>query len=141
VARVLEPLPVDEFRQAEDRTLSRLEVLERLPSNAADGLAAGPPRRDESRAPQPANVPRDERLGQADLGDELRDRRGTGGETPDDSQAVDVGECLVDEAQVAQLVGLEDGVGEGAADPGGRRRQGSILDRAVASTAVYINRR
>jgi hypothetical protein len=42
----------------------------------------------------------------------------------DDPQAVDVGEGLVDEAQLAQLVGLEDGVGDRAANARRRGAQG-----------------
>jgi hypothetical protein len=61
-------------------------------------------------------VPRDERLGQPDLGDELRHRRLGGRETPDDPEPVDVRERLVDEAQLAEVVGLEDGVGDRAAN-------------------------
>jgi hypothetical protein len=36
----------------------------------------------------------------------------------DDAQAVDVGEGLVNQTQLAQLLGLEDGVGDRAADVG-----------------------
>ena len=90
-------------------------------------------------------MPRDERLGQPDLGDELGDGRLGGREAADDPEAVDVGESLVDEAQLAQLVGLEDGVREGAANAGGRGAQGfapwrGLGDPAVVvSTTVYIN--
>lgn len=87
-------------------------------------------------------MPAHERLGQADLRDELGDRRRTGSEAADDPEPVDVGEGLVNDAQLAQLVGLEDGVREGAADAGGRGGQGRTLRLgAVASTTVYINRR
>jgi hypothetical protein len=86
-------------------------------------------------------VPRNERLRQADLGDELRDRRRAGRQPLDDAQAIDVGECLVDETKLAQLIGLEDGIREGAADPGRGWGQGRLLRTAIVSTAVYINRR
>lgn len=85
-------------------------------------------------------MPRDERLRQPDLGHELGDRRLGGRETADDPKAVDVGEGLVDEAQLAQLVGLEDRVREGAANAGGRGAQDRLrVGRTVVSTAVYIN--
>jgi hypothetical protein len=85
-------------------------------------------------------VPGNERLGQPDLRDELGDGRLARGETPDDAEAVDVGQGLVDEAQLAQLVGLEDGVGDRAADVGARGAQGSLRRRRpVVSTTVYIN--
>jgi hypothetical protein len=49
----------------------------------------------------------------------------------------------VDEAQLAQLLGLEDGVGDRAANAGGRgaQRECSAGGRGavVGSTAVYIN--
>ena len=61
---------------------------------------------------------------QADLRDELGDGRLACGEAPDDPQPVDVGEGLVDEAQLAQLVRLDDGVGDRAANAGGRGAQG-----------------
>jgi hypothetical protein len=76
------------------------------------------------------------------LRDEVRDGRLGLGERPDDAQPVDVGECLVDEAQLAQLVGLEDGVGDRAANAGRRGAQRLISGqgaRAVRSTAIYIN--
>jgi hypothetical protein len=88
-------------------------------------------------------VPRDERLREPDLGDELGHGGLRNGKGTDDPQAVDVGERLVDETQLAQLVGLEDGVGDRAANAGGRRtqgeRSGGVGGAAVGSTAVYIN--
>lgn len=90
-------------------------------------------------------MPRDERLREPDLGDELGDGRLRGREAADDPEPVDVGESLVDEAQLAQLLGLEDGVRERAADAGRRGAQGAVLRYGVAgaigSTAVYINGR
>jgi SAM-dependent methyltransferase len=72
-------------------------------------------------------------LREANLRDELRDGRVGGGQPADDPQAIDIGEGLVDEPQLAQVVGLEDGVRDRAADvgaggtqgwdSGGRRRQ------------------
>ena len=90
-------------------------------------------------------MPRDERLGEADLGDELGDGRLRAGEGAHDPKAIDVGEGLVDETQLAQLVRLEDGAGDRAADAGGRGTQGTCSvgglgsRAAVGSTAVYIN--
>lgn len=85
-------------------------------------------------------MPRHERLRQPDLGDELGDGCLGGRQAADDPKAVDVGKGLVNEAQLAQLVGLEDGVRERAADAGGRGAQDRLqLGRTVGSTAVYIN--
>jgi hypothetical protein len=87
-------------------------------------------------------MPRDERLGQADLRDELGDGRFAVGQAAHDPEPVDVGERLVDEAQLAKLVRLEDGVGDRAADVSAGWAQGDLRRRlSVASTTVYINRR
>ena len=48
----------------------------------------------------------DERLRQADVRDELPDRRLALGKPPHDAQAVHVGQGLVESTQVAELVGL-----------------------------------
>ena len=85
-------------------------------------------------------MPRHERLRQQDLGHELRDGRLGLGQGPDDPETVDVGQRLVDEAQLAELLGLEDGVGDRAADAGGRGAQDGLQGNGtVGSTAVYIN--
>ncbi len=60
----------------------------------------------------------DQRLAEADVGDELGDRRLTVGEAPDDAQPVHVGERLVERAKIAQVLGLQDDRGDGRADPG-----------------------
>jgi hypothetical protein len=74
------------------------------------------------------------------VGDELCDRRLSLGEAADDPQPVDVGEGLVDEAQLAQVAGLDDGGRDRRANPGRRGGQGGELLAAVVSTTVYINR-
>ena len=110
---------------------------------------------DEARAPEPAEVPRHERLAEPDPLDELGDGRLALGEALHDPQPVHVGERLVDEAQGAQLVGLVDDGGEGRADVGRGWGQDASSDRggdgtdcpARASDApkdqrvVYINMR
>jgi hypothetical protein len=46
----------------------------------------------------------------------------------------------VDDAQLAELIGLEDGVGDRAANVSSRGAQGILRGvSAVASTTVYIN--
>jgi hypothetical protein len=69
-------------------------------------------------------MPRDQRLGQADLGDELGHGRFGAGKGANDPEAVHVGQRLVDQAQLAQLFGLEDGVGDRAANARRRGAQG-----------------
>src|SRR4029079_5517109 len=102
--------------------------------------ARAPAGQAEAGRTEAAHVPGHERLGQPDLRDELRHGRLARGEAADDAQAIDVGEGLVDEAQLTELVGLEDGVRDRAADVGARGAQeGSPAERPVASTTVYIN--
>ena len=85
-------------------------------------------------------MPGHQRLRQPDLRDELGDGRLARGQAADDAEAVDVGQGFVDETQLAELVGLEDGVRDRAADVGARGAQeGSPAERPVASTTVYIN--
>jgi hypothetical protein len=132
-------------RNAQDRTLAGGELGERLLAQAADGLAPVATRDDDAGRTQATEVPRDERLRQTDVGDQFRDGRLALGQAPDDAQAVHVGHHLVEGAQLAQVFGLGDGGGDGAADPGGGGGQvgdsGSGLVRRGTSTTVYINRR
>jgi hypothetical protein len=63
-------------------------------------------------------------------------------EPTDDSQPVDVGEGLVDEAQLAQLLGLEDSIGDRAADVGARGAQVDLREgRSLSAEKGRINRR
>ena len=111
--------PLRSRRQAEDRPLAGDEGLERLGTEAARRLAAVPAGLDEPGGPQPADMPADERLGQPDFLDQVRHRRVAVREALDDAEPIDVGECLVDDPQLAELVGLVDDRGDGRTDPGG----------------------
>jgi hypothetical protein len=71
-------------------------------------------------------VPTDERLGQADLLDQIGHRRVPIGEALDDPESVDVGERLVDDPQLTELVGLVDDGRDGRADSGGGGGQGDL---------------
>jgi hypothetical protein len=51
--------------------------------------------------------------------DEIPDRGRAASEAPDDAQAVDVGERLVEQTQLAKVIGLVDDGRERRADPGG----------------------
>jgi len=84
-------------------------------------------------------MPRHERLGQPDLGDELGDGGFSLGQAANDPEPVDVGQGLVDEAELAEVVRLGDGGRERRADTGRGRGQGGDPRGAVASTTVYIN--
>lgn len=92
-------------------------------------------------------MPRDKGLAEADVVDELGDRRLALGEPADDPEPVDVGQGLVDEADGAEVVGLVDDGGDGRADAGGGGAQGKGSgccrrdDPSVGSMAVYINMR
>ena len=111
-------------RDAEDGALAGRELGERLLAQAADRLAALAAGLDDARGAEAAEVPRHERLGEPDMGDELRDGRLALGQAADDAQAVHVGHDLVEGTQLAQVFGLGDGRGDRAADPGGRGGQG-----------------
>ena len=101
-----------------------------------------PARLDEAGGAQALEVMADERLGQPDVGDELGDARLAVGQAADDAQAIDVGEGLVERAQLAQLFGLEDdrrdgrteraGVGTGRSGSGDSRR----INARLISTGV-----
>ncbi len=96
---------------------------------------------DEAGGTQPADVPADERLGEPDLLDQVPHGCVTAGKAANDPEPVDVGKGLVDDPQLAELVGLVDDRGEGRTDAGGRRQEGvSKGTKRVASTTVYINR-
>jgi hypothetical protein len=69
-------------------------------------------------------VPADERLRQPDFLDEISNRCVAIREALDDAEPIDVGECLVDDPEFAELVGLVDDRRDGRTDPGGRRGQG-----------------
>jgi hypothetical protein len=58
--------------------------------------------------------------------DQLGDCRAAIGQPTDDPEAVDVGEGLVEGTDPAEVLRLLDERGERAADPGGRRGQGSL---------------
>jgi hypothetical protein len=79
-------------------------------------------------------------LREPDLGDELGDGRFGLRQAADDAQPVDVGECLVDETELAQVAGLVDDGRERRTDSGGGGGQrGGSRAGSVASTTVYIN--
>jgi len=128
-------------RQAEDGCLSRGERVECFGEEAAERLPAASPGRHEACCAEPSDVPRHEWLGQPHLGDELGDGRFADGQAADDPEPVDVGQGLVDEAQLAEVLGWKDDVGDRAADVGAGGTQGQVSGRGrtVGSTAVYIN--
>jgi hypothetical protein len=106
-------------RDAEYRALAGGELGECLLAEAADRLSAAAACLDDAGGPQPTDVPRHERLRQADVGDELGDRRFALGESPDDAQSIDVGHDLVERTQLAQVLGLGNGGGDRTANAGG----------------------
>ena len=84
----------------------------------------------------------DERLRQPDVGDELGDRGLALGQAADDAQPVHVGQGLVEGAQLAQVLGLDDDRRRSSSGSGravGTAGDG-LLGGGVASTTVYINR-
>ena len=87
-------------------------------------------------------MPADEWLGEPDFLDQIGDRSVAVREAFDDAEPIDVRERLVDDAQLAQLVGLVDNGSNGRANTGGGggQEEGLREGRRVASTTVYINR-
>jgi len=105
-------------RDAKDGPFAGGEFGEGFLAETTDRLAALASGDDHAGRPEAPKVPRDERLRQADVGDQFRDGRLALGQAPDDPQAVDVGHDLVEGAELAELFGLGDGCGDRAADPG-----------------------
>jgi hypothetical protein len=120
---------------AEDLAFAVGEGGKRLRPKAAQGLAAAPAGLDQARGAEAPHVPADERLRQAHVLDEVPNRRVARREAPDDAEPVDVGEGLVHDPQLAEIIGLVDDRGERRPDSGAGGAQGDVL----ASTAVYIN--
>ena len=114
---------------------------EGLGNEARDGLATDAAGLDQAGNPEAPEVPRHERLAQADTLDEVGHARLALRQALDDPQPVHVGQGLVDEPELAQLLGLIDDGREGRPDPGAGRAQVGDPETAVGSTAVYINRR
>jgi hypothetical protein len=132
--------------EAKDPALVRREPVPRLGQQAADRLPPDPARLDEAGQAQLAEMPRDERLAQADVVDELGNGRLALGEATDDPEPVDVGQGLVDEADRAEVFGLVDDRRDRGADAGAGRAQGSApvagsRSDDVGSIGVYINMR
>jgi hypothetical protein len=85
-------------------------------------------------------VPAHEGLRQADVLDEVRHARVAVRQALDDPEAIDVGQGLVDEAELAQLLRLVDDGRDGGPDPGAGWAQLRV-PQTVVSTTVYINSR
>ncbi len=101
----------------------------RLRNDGVDDLAAIAAGSNHANIAQLAEVPRDERLGEAHALDQLGHRGRAIREQPQDPQPVHIGKDLVEVPQLAQVVGLVHDVGEGAAEPcgGGRHEVAGLL--------------
>jgi hypothetical protein len=99
---------------AQEDTLALGDLTEDVGSELADDFTARPLRFDDSRSPEPTDVPGNERLAEADGVDKFAHRGGALGQPSDDTKAVYVRERLVKDAQLAQIVGLVDDRGDGA---------------------------
>jgi len=86
---------------------------------AADRLAADSAGRDDSGGSQLAEMPAHERLAQPDVVDQLGDRGRGIREALDDPQPVDVGQRLVEQADLAKVIRLIDDRGDRRADSSG----------------------
>ena len=121
---------------AEDGRLAALERGERLRAEAADRLAACPPRPDEARRRGAARDATRRGAATGRPGRRAPPRSHRRGRGADDPQAVDVRQGLVHDAQLAQLVRLEDGVGDRAADAGAGWGSGRVLRRGGARRRI-----
>jgi hypothetical protein len=99
---------------AQEDALALGDLTEDVGSELADHFTARSLGFDDSRSPEPTDVPGNERLAEPDGVDQLAHRGGALGQPSDDAKAVYVGECLVKDAQLAQIVGLIDDRGDGA---------------------------
>ena len=115
------------------------EGLEGLRDEPADRLPAAPPGLDEPGGPEPAEVPRHERLGQADVLDQLGDGGLPLRQAADDPEAVDIRQRLVEQPDRPEVVRLVDDGGDGGADSRGRRAQGRTprVGRACIKNGLY----
>jgi len=100
---------------------ARSDFAERLGTEGADRLSTHPAGLDQARDPKPLEVMADERLAQSDVRDELGDAGLAVGQPADDPQPIHVGECLVERAQLAKVVGLKDDRRDRRAEAGGGR--------------------
>ena len=114
-------------------------------SAASRQMVSRPFRRrlDHACGAQAADMPRDQRLRQPDVVDQLGHGRVAGHEPAHDPEPVDVGHGLVEDAQLAQVLGRRDGRRNGAANAGsgGGQVGDSAAGPSIASTTVYINGR
>jgi hypothetical protein len=135
----------------ENRPLALGHFAERLRAEGADGLASGPSRDDEAGFAEATEVVAHEGLAEPDVVDQLADAGRAVGQPAHDAQPVHVGEGLVEDADLAEVVRLVDDRGDRAADPGGRGAQlGSDPARPTSRVAarsgrsamrIYIKRR
>jgi hypothetical protein len=102
----------------------------------AQDFAAASMRADDPGGPKLGDVPADERLAQTDRLDQLPDRRGPFGQALHHAETIDVGEGLVEDAQLPKLVGLIDDRGDRCPDMRGGRQYGVLLGRL--QTSLYI---
>ena len=101
---------------------ARRDLAERLGAQGADRLAPDAARRDETGDAKPLQVVTDQRLTESDVRDELGHAGLAFRQATDDAQPIHVGEGLVKQAQLAQVVGLEDDRGDRGANAGGCRQ-------------------
>ena len=108
--------------------------LERFPRQRADDLAARSTRLHQAGHPQPAQVPRDQRLRQVHEVDQLRHRGRRLGEALEDAQPRGVGQCLVHDGRLAEVLRRGGDGRDRGADAGGaghEDRRGSSFGAAV----------
>jgi hypothetical protein len=118
---------------AQQNSLALGDLVENVGPELAENLAAGAFRLDDAGDLEAADVPGDERLAEADGFDEIADRCRPFRQALDYAQAVHVRECLVEDAQLAQVVGLIDDRGDGASEVRWRRQKSGLISMVRAA--------
>ena len=122
-------------RSASSRSWNRSRVPSR---QGADDLAARPAGLDQAGRPQPAQVPRHERLRQVHVMHQVGHGARRVGEPLEHAQPGRVGQRLVHHGDLPQVLRRRGHGGDGGADPGGAGQSSGPL-RAVISTRLHIS--
>jgi hypothetical protein len=121
---------------AQKHALALFHEVEDVRPELAEDLAAGAPGLDEAGGLEAADVPADQRLAEADRVDEVADGGRALDQAANDAQPVHIGQSLVEDPKLAQIVGLIDDRGDGAADVRGGRQAGGLS--ILLQTSLYI---
>jgi hypothetical protein len=123
--------------EAQDHPLAGGKCLERLGPEAAERLPAVSAGFDQPGGAEAADMPAHERLREADMLDEVGHAGVPEREALDDPEAVHVGERLVDDAELAEVLGCVGDGGERGPNSGPGRAQRGFLERGWINRGLY----